>query len=318
MKYVLFVEGNGLGHAARDLSLIEAIHPTVISFGRAAKFIKKRTPSTVVELPMLYKIVESRASIDLITNPKNFVKSLMPKVRKKWWNSIMEADTIISDGTMVGVVLAYLLGKDSILIANDLTSKSFLYGLKKLALPLVQTLIGYNRKILIPDFPPPLTVSRMNIGDNVADLPLTYIGPTVSLPKQKRHKKDFVVLNYVEKYAKHIKSRAVFGSDVDVISKYIGSAKLVIGHGGHSSIMEALSMGKPYAAIVNRNYSERIGNVAGLDEECVGSYIYEDEASFGIEALIEKALTSNSDRLKAYKRLAKKLNERLDWKRLLR
>ena len=81
--------------------------------------------------------------------------------------------------------------------------------------------------------------------------------------------------------------------------------------------MEALSMGKPYAGIVNRAYVERVENLKGVEENHVGAYVYEEEARWP-QALTEKALASDEKMLKAYKKLAKEMAKERRWDKLIR
>ncbi|MFH1520382.1 MAG: glycosyltransferase, partial [Candidatus Micrarchaeota archaeon] len=138
-------------------------------------------------------------------------------------------------------------------------------------------------------------------------LNLIYSGPLINKVKQTKHKYKYVVPGNLEKQLKPILGNdAVYGWQHNIL-KYYSNCEMVFCHGGHTTIMEALSYGKPVISIVDSAYSERVNNAKQLQELGVGVYLDKNSVSENsIRNAIDYAKTLNPKRLQLYSKMASK------------
>ena len=163
-------------------------------------------------------------------------------------------------------------------------------------------------RIIIPDFPMPYTVCRLNLAfDNEVSRNLFFSGPLVlekfddvkAVALQKPHvlsliggfgyrEPIFKKVIEVAKLDKSINYTLLSGPNlnpevfsdlpenvtierfIDDQFPYLKASELVIAPGGHSTIMEALTFGVPVLSFPDMNHSEQESNAAVVDSEGYG------------------------------------------------
>ncbi len=309
MKGLIFSEGNGYGHVARDFSISESLGIPIMTFGMGAEYLKMRKKD-FIEIPSPYKI-ETKGKTKIVANLRQIMRFFNPSITSDIIKRFREVDFVIVDGSPLGLILARIAGKKTIMITNDTSSLVGINGIQRpIANELNQLILSYPEKILVPDFPPPFTVAKYNLMENER---IKMIGPLIESAKQAKHNKDCLVITTNETINKKLKNYlgdyAVYSSEVGNVKPYYGSCKVVICHGGHTTITEALSYGKPVIAIYDKSYSERSNHVRFIEEMGIGYGI--EEKSFEAEYLkfLPEIMDSfDAKMLAIYKKMRNKLN----------
>jgi len=191
MKVYLAVNGLGLGHIVRCRMLAEKLSMASAdvlfsTYLDGLEFARRKKMKTVGAIPVFYQ-VRPDGSVDLrATSARSgfslglnrFLHQLIQEIQdiKRYAPDIVLIDTRLSS-----LLAARLLGKRTILILNQyrirllhngdrpaagLTDRLFLL-IARLGWTFFGTLIGemwgLSERIIVPDFPPPLTISRNNI-----------------------------------------------------------------------------------------------------------------------------------------------------------
>ncbi|MFH0738059.1 MAG: glycosyltransferase [Candidatus Micrarchaeota archaeon] len=304
MKALIFSEGNGYGHVARDRMIAEALGIPIMTFGKGAECCRRlRIEHIEVPAPYVIKSVSEKARI--IANyaelPRFLDSGVMASLRKHF----AKADTIIVDGAPLVLAAAKLLGKKAVYITNDTSSMAGVQDAisRRVAASAMTSLLKTADGIFVPDFPPPLAISALNLDLSSR---LVFLGPLVKKPRKRSHRKTAVVVGKLEKQARSVLGDdAIYGSDVPDLLPYYADAEMVLCHGGHSTMMEALSYGKRVIAVVDQTYSERVNNATMLERLGVGVKL--DERAMDGESLraaMDLSRTLDEKRLGVYKKTA--------------
>lgn len=302
MEGLIFSEGNGYGHAARDLLLSNHFNIPIMTFGKGAEYCRQKKMN-FIEIPTPYKIENDKGKIHIATNLYDLRHYLKPSVYSKIQNHFKKVDFVIVDGSPLGLAIAMASNKKTIFITNDTTALVGVNGniQKIVALSLLKNILKYPKAIVVPDFAPPFTISADNLDHS---LNFVYSGPLINKIKQKKHKYKYLVPGNLEKQLKPILGKsAIYGGQNNL--EYYSDCEIVFCHGGHTTIMEALSYGKPTISIVDSSYSERINNVKKLQQLDIGLYL--DKNSVSAESItnaIDYAKTLNKKRLELYSKMA--------------
>ncbi|MDD5171646.1 MAG: glycosyltransferase [Candidatus ainarchaeum sp.] len=307
MKALIFSEGNGYGHAARDSIIARHFGFPIMTFGKGAEYCRLNAMH-FIETPPPYVIRAGKEKVQIASEITDLIRFLKPASLAKIQAHFMKVDLVIVDGSPLGLAIAGLAGKKAVYISNDTSALVGVHGhlQKKVAGSLLDRLMLSARIIIVPDFPPPLTVTALNLDSS---FPLAFIGPLVERRKQISHNKRFVVAGLLEKELKpYLGGQAIYGGKTDIRSCY-ADAELVICHGGHTTIMEALSYGKPVLCIVDKTYSERYNNALMLEKKGIGVLLDKDFLTAeSLQAAIDYAKTLNHKRLALYRDTAEKLD----------
>jgi UDP-N-acetylglucosamine--N-acetylmuramyl-(pentapeptide) pyrophosphoryl-undecaprenol N-acetylglucosamine transferase len=208
VKIYLAVNGLGLGHIVRcrmlaeKLSLMgaDALYSTYLD---GLEFARRKKLKTIRAIPVFYQ-VRPDGSIDLrATSARSgfslglnrFLHQLVQEIQdiKRY-----SPDIVIIDTRLSSLIAARLLGRRTVLILNQyrirllhngdypslgLIDRLFLliarlgwmfFGI------LIGEMWGLSERIIIPDFPPPLTISRYNIVIPKKHMPkVRFVGPIV-------------------------------------------------------------------------------------------------------------------------------------------
>jgi UDP-N-acetylglucosamine--N-acetylmuramyl-(pentapeptide) pyrophosphoryl-undecaprenol N-acetylglucosamine transferase len=199
----------------------------------------------------------------------------------------------------------YTICRRSIAFTEEMVDKLFYSGplvrkkygkvkAKKLGAPHVLSMVGgfgYREKI----FRSILETARMDGGVGYTMVS----GPNVHMKKQGKASKNVEVLPFIEDPFPYIK-----GSDV------------IIAPGGHSTIMEAMSFGKPVLSIPDMLHSEQENNATVLGEEGVGKRLSYQTPPKVILECIHEVLEEKSFTRKA--RRLRRLSEGLEGSKVIR
>ena len=187
--------GVGLGHASRMIMLadqlkIEGVRINFSSYGEATDFISKRGYECLQVPPVefawtsdgSFTIKHSLANI-----PKWFLQ-LSKQVNQEIRNMISyEPDVIISDSRLSPLIAAKLLRIPSIVILNQvkllLSPRIREFRIARLFESITGELLGgfwdFADRILVPDLPPPYTISGHNLWDvSSTSSKIEYVGFT--------------------------------------------------------------------------------------------------------------------------------------------
>jgi len=305
MKSIIFSEGNGYGHAARDSIISEHFDFQIMTFGKGAEYCKQKNLN-FIEIPIPYKIENKKGRVSIATNISDLLNYLAPSVYRTIQADFRKADFVIVDGSPLGLAIAAATRKKAIFITNDTSALVGIHGHleKKIAGSLTKTLLRSAHAIVVPDFPPPFTISSKNLD---ASLNLHFSGPLIKKTKQTKHAFKYLVPgNLAKSIQPYLGSEALYGNSDGFSDCYLHS-ELVFCHGGHTTMMEALSYGKPIISIVDSAYSERVNNSARLQELDLGVTINSNLLSKeSVNLAIKYADTLNLRRLSTYSIIAKR------------
>ncbi|MCX8204342.1 MAG: hypothetical protein N3H31_01630 [Candidatus Nezhaarchaeota archaeon] len=184
MKLYIAACGLGLGHASRCLALAEEAkregHEVVFSTysGEAALFIRSRG-FEVYETPSLSYKLSKEGDVDfrltLAKGPLEVRKLPIQIALELKYLRLAKPDVALSDSRLSTIIAANILGIPSALLINQLKviiprrrpikgpTLSLKSSIERLGCELLGRVWGLASKIFIPDFPPPLTISRATL-----------------------------------------------------------------------------------------------------------------------------------------------------------
>ncbi|MFN7990929.1 MAG: glycosyltransferase [Candidatus Micrarchaeia archaeon] len=306
MKALIFSEGNGYGHAARDRIISEHFDFPLMTYGKGAEFCQNNSID-FIEIPSPY-VIQSGRKVQIVSEPTDLIGFMKPDVLATIVNHFRKVDLVIVDGTPLGLAVAMFARKKTVYITNDTAALVGVHGVleKKVANSFLKALLRSTSAIVVPDFAPPLSITLPNLNTS---FPLVFAGPFVTKSEQISHGKEFLVPgNLAGELRPILGDRAVYGDQTDFSSCY-EDADIVFSHGGHTTIMEALSFGRPVVSIVEKAYSERYNNSLMLERRDVGVAL--ERSLLSEESLlcsIEYAKTLDKDRLQLYKRMSQMMD----------
>ena len=309
----IIAEGIGFGHVSRCSALAKELEKygkvKLFTFGEAYNFAKEQGLDAV-KLNFKFALKGSANGINIEKNVLGYIQSLNPLDFAKMI-SIMDREkpeVVFVDSNLTGLAAARLHGKSRIFfIANntDLSIFTRKMVLGSAAATLSSFIIQTPERIFVPDFPPPYSISSYNINYFSRPEKFSFVGPLAKRIQGKSRKHNFVTLGGTENKLSQViaSSKAEFvsaslrGKNIRKVSaseyaKYFSEARVVISHGGHTTIMEALLAGKPLLILHDGAYMERVNNARRVAELGLG---VEVDARFADEKVLEKALDDAAD-----------------------
>ncbi len=318
MKVFVVAEGIGYGHMARILPLLDYIKDyRLFSFGNGFEFAKSKGYE-VEDLGINYALPEIPKDIEVL----NYVRSLNVKEVLRFNKLLKEEkpDVLISDSNALSILLAKANNIKTFLIANGTDLSIFSYN-KALQTPagfFSKVINFYSDHIFIPDFPPPYTISWYNIKTFGMNEKFHFIGPMVR--KIGNKKGDYKLISFggtdtnlikfpLDKtYVSTLGLKGVKKIEMNEYMDYFKRSKVIISHGGHSTIMESILSKKPMVLIYSGNYAERDNNIKRVDELELGKMVYKDWLDKRVlEKAIEDALEMKKN-IKSFYSFSKKFN----------
>lgn len=306
MDGIIFAEGNGFGHVAREARVSKELGFPIMTFGDGAEY-GRSLDLDIIEIPSPYQVKTVKDKVNVVSGFENILSFFSGEGLKTIREQFKKADFVIADGAFLGFYIAQSMEKKHIYVTNDTMTMIGIHGSfqKNIARSISEQLLK-KTNIVIPDFNPPFTVTYKNLD---ATLPMTFSGPLIQKFKQVRHNKKYLVSgNLRDSIEPLLGDLAAYGSTVG-LNSYYSSCEVVICHGGHSTIMEALSFGKPILCIGDKTYLERYNNSKTIQENNLGVFL--DKAYLNkenLEAAILYAKTADKKRLATYKAYANELD----------
>jgi len=216
--------GMGLGHAARTLAIAKMVktkgHEVVFStYGDAVMFLKSQGERVLVSHEITYE-EDDEGGIDLrltiARGPGSLYRFSRQVAAELYYMGVFKPDIIVSDSRLSSSLAALFRRIPFILISNQLVVKipvkrklrrglKFLKSLaESVLLEITMNIWSRSKLILIPDFPPPYTISRENLafgeeysGKTVLIGPLISVMPHELPPREAIRKKIGVENRYL-------------------------------------------------------------------------------------------------------------------------
>lgn len=321
MRIMLFVCGEGLGHTSRCIPLAqqmqEAGHDVLIgAYGYSRELIEKKDLPTI-EIPPEIQLVGNGGSLDLKASILATIRNgeLLGILKINRQLKDFKPHIVLSDSHYTAAIAAMFRKKPVYLMMNQSNMEEFFYnkgvfmkaigkGIKKFYNAIFRKVDG----IIIPDYPMPDTICRMNIElEEELKGSVLYSGPLVG--------KKYEEVNGAELARPHVLSTVGgFGYREPIFRKvietarldttisytllsgpsvdpddftdlpenvtilrfiedqfpYIKSSDLVIAPGGHSTMMESLSFGIPMLSFPDIDHNEQQNNATALEENGCG------------------------------------------------
>ena len=175
--------GIGLGHAARCVALAKELmrrgHDVIFStYGEAISYVKKSGFTVLGSYGLEYAHKED-GSIDLegtiAQGPKSLYLFCRQVGAELYYTGVLSPDIVISDSRLSSSIAAIVRGIPNVLVINQLLiilplsekrgekikkAKGFV---ERVLLELMAEVWKKSNKIIIPDFPPPYTISKQNL-----------------------------------------------------------------------------------------------------------------------------------------------------------
>lgn len=97
MKGLIFSEGNGYGHVARDCILSEHFNFPIMTFGKGAGYCKKNSID-FIEIPSPYRILSEKGKVKIATDYSGLIGLFQPDVLSQMGEQFGKMDMVIVDG----------------------------------------------------------------------------------------------------------------------------------------------------------------------------------------------------------------------------
>ena len=190
--------GMGLGHAARMLAVAKRLSAAGVevvfsAYGRAVKAIEWRGYRCLEVRPVSYE-VDEYGDVDvrrtIAKGPANLYRFARQVGDELYFTGVLKPDVVVSDTRLSTLLASKARGIPTLLVISQLKilipvkepSPRKLRA-KSLAEKLVYKMLSkcwfLADEIMIPDYPPPYTVSRANVLDDDVELPpkVEFVGP---------------------------------------------------------------------------------------------------------------------------------------------
>lgn len=304
MSGLIFAEGIGYGHASRQSMFSNKLGIPIMTFGSGAEYCKMNSLN-FIEIPSPYQLV-IKDKVNVATGISDLLKFLKPEVLKTIRTHFEDADFVIVDGAFLGLVIAILTNKPHIYVTNDTSTLIGIHGpIEKKVFGSISKRVLEEEKIIVPDFSPPFAITLDNLDPKVD---VTFAGPFIEKKVQKPMDKKILSGLSMKKLIEPILGDSVYFAN-EGLGSYFESSEVVITHGGHTTIMEALSFGKPIIAVVEKAFIERFNNAKRLEQLEVGILIEKDKLTAKtLEAALDYVPSLNKSRLACFRKNFDKYN----------
>ena len=306
MHIHFMVNGIGLGHAHRSLPIMRELarrnEVSASGFGPALNEIRDSVGCKCDELPPIGDIIKGGDEIDVKMSIWENIKKLRPMAIKRISDVLsgVRPDAVVVDGYVLGVYAAKMHGAR---VANIANCTKLWYVFPKTH-SIIESgsdvfsrmVVDLSDKVIVPDLPPPFTVSRDNIAYFGARHKFHYVGPT-ALIKGGR-KKDSVLVSRggsgvhnsgfddVPDMLERQGFETVYTDgkmERREVERLIASSRFAVLHGGHTSMMSCISASTPVIGIPLGDYTERVNNSKGIEAQGLGAGL--DESWLSEQAL---------------------------------
>ncbi len=307
-RFYIIAEGIGYGHIARMTPLYKSLEKkgnvTLFTYGDGVTLAKERNLE-VVDLKFSFILKNDSNGLDIQKNAVEYIKRIkfneLAKLSSRMQKEKPKA--IFVDSSIVGLMAAKLYGKCPVYFItnnNDLSIFTNTRILGKGAETLSALTSVAPDHVFVADFPPPYSISEPNMVYFGHPEKYTYVGPLARTIPSKKYLHVLVALGGTDNtkaLSLLAQTKGEFfstlkGKNLKTISKddypsYFANANVIISHGGHSTIMEALLCGKPLVVLYDGNYAERANNAKQIAALGLGVAV---DMQFANSLVIEKAI----------------------------
>lgn len=338
MRIYFVSHGFGLGHVGRDVYLAEALkekgHEVIFStYGNALEFLSGYG-FDVIEVKEFGRAVFTGNRIEISRSLFESIRALSPDIVFEQNRILKEVspDLIIVDGyvpAMVGKITRLWKDLDTVLITNETIQWKKIEGnvympIRRIGELSEAFIVRLADKIIVPDFPPPYTICDENLSLFGRGEKFHFVGPLVP-PYKEENEKKHILISFGGAHVNPDTDSLLFETEElmgeefirikatlkrEKYLKLLKNARVVITHGGHTTIMESLAYGKPIVGIPIKNYPEREGNLKGIEKLGLGRMLDIEWADKYVltNAISEVTLNEFRERQKLFKNFAKKMN----------
>jgi len=297
MRIYFVSNGMGYGHVSRDVVLAEALrehgHEVVFStYGDGMEFLRSYD-FEVIEVEEFGEVSFNSTEIEVFRTVLNTLRSLKPEMLLETRRILRDVspDAMVVDGyvpAMFSKILRSWRRMRLFLITNETIQWKQIQGnllslpIKKLGEAAEAFLVYLADEIIVPDFPPPYTICLDNLAFHDQKHKFHFVGPM--LPEVESRGEEKVVVNFggsevnpdvddaLAEAQEIMGERFVIASRIprERYLEHLSTARVLITHGGHTSIMEAVACAKPLVGVPIKNYPEREGNLRGAERLGIG------------------------------------------------
>lgn len=290
--FYIIAEGIGFGHISRCAILAKELEKygkvRIVSFGTGYALAKKMRLDTI-KLDFDFSLNVTENGVDIEKNIFEYIRKIK-FVELAKLNIQMRKDkpyAIFVDSNIFGLIVAKLYGKSRIFYIsnnNDLSVFTKKTILKSSAAALSKFVVKVPEKIFVPDFPPPYDISSKNINFFGMEKKFSFVGPLAKKIPNRGYKYNLIAMggtknntqfDIFKSSKKSFVSTNLHRKNIIKINnkdyeKYFSQAKVIITHGGHNTIMEAILCGKPLLILYDGSYAERMNNAKKIAEMGLG------------------------------------------------
>ncbi|MCX8206024.1 MAG: hypothetical protein N3H30_02225 [Candidatus Micrarchaeota archaeon] len=286
MRIHFMVNGMGLGHAKRDLPIMDKLskrhYVSASSYGLALSLIRRSGYPGASELPEVGDIALNKETVSVSGSILKSVRKLKPGFINKITALLLKErpDVVVVDGYLLGALVAKLLGKRIVSITNC-TKVWYVFPKTHVIVErgtdlFSKAIIDASDIVIVPDLPPPFTVSADNIDFFGQERKFRFVGPVANVMPGR--KGDTVLVSMggsgvaadeaglIAETIRGLGYKVVLADgkmDDAAVGRVLARAPFAVFHGGHTSLMEAMCTATPVICIPLRGYTERENNAAG-------------------------------------------------------
>ncbi len=296
MRIHFMINGIGLGHLHRDLPVMRELSKrhdvSASSFGLPHDVLKKDGEFDCTALPKIGDLSLNEEKIDVKMSIIDNMLRLKPLAIRTINDVLNEfnPELIVVDGYLLGAFVAKTRNIRIISITNCTNVwnvfPKFNPIFEKGSNMISKSIIDISEKLIVPDFAPPYTISSRNIVYFGNEHKFAYVGPTEVIKNKRKGSEVPICMggsdvkgngfselkNCIEKMGY---SALLCNGKIDKaqVEHLIEHAPFVVCHGGHTTIMNALSAGSPVISMPMQDYTERVNNSIGAIEAGCGEML---------------------------------------------
>lgn len=290
MKVLSIIESVGLGHAMRSLEALKEFkkkgcETKAIASNSAASFLIRNGVPTF-DMPLSINPTKKEGKFDMgrtiLENIRLSNITALAKIREVLKKE--KPDGILIDSSLVGLIAANTARRKNmplLFISNDNTYQTNMKERGKeqhnpgIIDNFVQTAVD---SYIVPDFPPPYTISEHNL---FLRPKMSFVGPLSWALHQKSDKRGggiFLTQGksgiFSEKIAQLLGKTVPAVRESDYTERFLKS-EIILHHGGHTTAMDSILLGKPQVIVPVYGYAERENNGKKIEQLRLGRMVYE-------------------------------------------
>lgn len=287
------INGVGQGHVYRVLPVMKTLAKrhkiTASAFGDALRILEENGYPGAYELKPFGDVVAQGLKVNIKQSLLDNAKKLGPGLIKRASDIITDCrpDVVVVDGYLLGLFVAKMHRKSTVTIAN---CTKLWYVFPKIS-NIVESgsdifsksVVDSSDIVIVPDFPPPFDFSRDNLSYFGSAGKFHFVGPTALIAENKKGRRPLVSVGGTRMQHKSFEYVAgllgKIGYDPimadgrlseEDMHNAIAQAPFAVVHGGHTTIMNAISANTPVIPVPLKGYTERTNNALGAERAGCG------------------------------------------------